>query len=236
MDIEIAFQIALSTFPVLVDFLKENSVKYQSHILNVKENARQSAKESKEKIVLIPDEHRIQNPNPSVIFPAIQTLLYYLNEEEIRKLFVNLLSSAYDKRKISNLHPGFINIITQLSPNDARILHYIHAHQDFIGIIAIKSNEEYPLIDSKIVFDIGIEQLSLSMNNLSRLGLLTVDSYLIQSQAVYFVSESDDFSITDLSDVNQGIKSYIIEKGYDLYRNKTYITQLGKSFLKVCVD
>lgn len=236
MDIELALQLVLSIIPGVIDAVKDNSVGYQSHILKVKEKAKQLAEESKEKIASIPEEHLIQNPKTSVILPIIQTSLYYLDEEEIKNLFANLLCSAYDKRKISNLHPGFNNLITQLSPIDARILNYIHAHQDFIGIIAIKNNEEYPLIDSKIVFDIGIEQLSLSMNNLSRLGLLTVDSYLIQSQAVYYVDEPDDFSTTNLSDVDQGIKSYIIEKGYDLYRNKTYITQLGKSFLKVCVD
>ena len=236
MDIELALQLVLSIIPGVIDTVKDNSVRYQSHILKVKEKAKQLAEESKEKIASIPEEHLVQNPKTSVVLPIIQTSLYYLDEEEIKNLFTNLLCSAYDKRKISNLHPGFNNLITQLSPNDARILNYIHAHQDFIGIIAIKNNEEYPLIDSKIVLDIGIEQLSLSMNNLSRLGLLTVDSYLINSQAVYFVDEPDDFSTTNLSDVDQSIKSYITDEGYDLYRNKTYITQLGKSFLKVCVD
>ena len=90
MDIELALQLVLSIIPGVIDTVKDNSVRYQSHILKVKEKAKQLAEESKEKIASIPEEHLIQNPKTSVILPIIQTSLYYLDEEEIKNLFTNL--------------------------------------------------------------------------------------------------------------------------------------------------
>lgn len=182
----------------------------------------------------IPEES-IMRPRESIIFPAMERSLYYLSEKEIREMFAKLIASSFDSRKTDFLHPGFVEIITQLSPNDARVLSYINNHKNFIGLTCIKDDEEFPIIDSKIILDIGIKQTAISMINLNRLGLLNINSYFFNANIVFFEDDSNDKN-DPLDNVDLDLKKFISELGYDIKVNDVLLTQLGKAFLEVCID
>lgn len=182
----------------------------------------------------IPEEF-ITQPRQSIILPAMERSLYYISENEVREMFAKLIASSFDSRKNEFLHPGFVDLISQLSPNDARILSYINSHKEFIGIMCVKNKEEYPIINSKIVIDIGVEQTAISIINLTRLGLLNFNYYFVQTGIIEEI-EGVDKIIDPLDYVSPEIKGYLSSFNYKLQVNDGFLTQLGKAFLKVCID
>lgn len=228
--IQFWIQIALSLLPPAIDTVKENSKMYQKHTAKVRLQAEEFAKETLGLKDKIPEEH-LQTPKDSILIPALQTSLPYLSEEEIKHLFAKLIASSYDSRKNEYLHNGFINVITQLSPNDARILSYLAHHSDFVGIIAVKGNSEFPLIDFDNLINLGIDQVAISLLNLNRLGLVSVGSYVLRKNQI-FMKSIDEPNVQ----INQTVKSFIENQGYNLYPNETFITELGKAFIKVCIE
>ena len=234
MDNQILLQVLLAFAPLALDKIVDNSKWYQKHQEKTRRNAILMLDDAENKKKSIPKEN-LQEPKDAILFPLLQTSIPYLEEQEIRKLFSHLLASAYDERLNEYLHPGFINIITQLSPNDARILLYFNNHKDdFIGLIASNGKEEFPIINTSLIYDnkLCIEQVALSLINLDRLGLIKINSRLLNRHvALYTIDKGED-----LNKVDNSIKNFIEEKGYQLDDNETFITQLGYAFLKVCIE
>ena len=67
-------------------------------------------------------EENLQAPDPTIAGPIIQSLGYTLHKEPLREMFTNLLISGMDKSKNADVHPGFVEIIKQVSSDEAKIL------------------------------------------------------------------------------------------------------------------
>ena len=64
-----------------------------------------------------------QVPVPSHIAgPAIRNLVFIEDDNILKELYLNLLTAAADKDQRNKAHPAFVNIIEQLSPDEAIIL------------------------------------------------------------------------------------------------------------------
>lgn len=234
MTPDMIMAIILSLVQPTIDTIKENSKSYQRHLIKIKEQAKLLADETMENKSTIPQEY-IQEPNDSIVLPALQTSIYYLNEDNIRTLFAKLLASAFDCRKSESLHPGFIEIIKQLSPMDVRILCYLHDSPNFNGISAIKNNQEYLLIETSLIKNIeDVDQISFSIENLIRLRLIHVD----RRCDISFEDENSDVVVVSTSSkLDEKSNFYkLLCKEYSLRKVNAYLTVFGKNFLKVCVD
>jgi hypothetical protein len=80
----------------------------------------------------IPEEEITEVPT-EISMPIIERFTYTSNEE-LSKAFVNLLTSASSVKNINKAHPGFIQIIDRLSPDEAILLRYLSS---IIGIAAL---------------------------------------------------------------------------------------------------
>ena len=67
----------------------------------------------------------IVEPEAYIAVPAIQSISYCMNNEELRNLYANLLANSMNKDIKDNVHPSFVNIINQMSPMDAIIFKII---------------------------------------------------------------------------------------------------------------
>lgn len=121
----------------------------------------------------IPDEN-IQEPKLSLIGPALESTKYYIDEDELRELFINLISRSMDNRYNDDVNHAFVEIIKQLSPIDAYILKRINTLSLPVAKYNLPlSNGSIPLSDYYLIDDIFTEkQLSISLTNLKRLGLI----------------------------------------------------------------
>lgn len=192
------------------------------------------------KLADIPIEN-ICTPDPAVAGPALESLRYTGHKESLSELYANLLASAMDRDTARTAHPGFVEIIRNMSSDEARILEYIMRAEVApvldIKRVFIESGGEIKIQEliSTIGNDAGCEHKDLTgayLINLERLGLIEMprDAYLTKADAYDLI-------------INDPPVKAIIEKlnsagaGYKGDFNKYYVkmTVFGKQFGQACV-
>jgi hypothetical protein len=76
-------------------------------------------------------ETDIETPNPIVAGPVLEALKYAGHEETLREMYANLLANALDKNTKDDAHPSFVEIIRQLSPEEAKMLVFLSSLETF---------------------------------------------------------------------------------------------------------
>jgi hypothetical protein len=66
----------------------------------------------------IPPEHIVE-PKPSVVGPALQALAFTHEEEQLKNLYLKLMATAMDGRSASKAHPAFVEVIKQMTSEEA---------------------------------------------------------------------------------------------------------------------
>lgn len=195
---------------------------------------------------------KIVPPEPYVAVPALQAIAYTINSNELHDLYANLLSKAMVSYTKDNVHPSFVEIIKQMSPNDALVIKKITESDGIIPAatlsIAMKIkgvhlvNQSHPetyYLD--VIFDLHIdnmtdEQIRISMDNLNRLGLITKQDNSLHGENVYnFVKNSQLYKET-----NNEFESLKAEnKDPDFIRTTCFcftISPLGSLFADICIN
>ena len=72
----------------------------------------------------VPEEKRIE-AHTQVAGPVLEGLRYVDETNIIADLFVNLLARSIDRDRVSEAHPAFVNIISQLSSDEAQIIFWL---------------------------------------------------------------------------------------------------------------
>lgn len=66
-------------------------------------------------------ENRV-SPAPSLALPILEKLRYQEDGDLLTDIYVELLSAGFDKSRIGDAHPAFLTIISQLSPDEIRLI------------------------------------------------------------------------------------------------------------------
>ncbi len=191
-----------------------------------------------EKLSETPAEE-IVTPKPHIAGPALDALRFTGHEESLRDLYANLLAASMDVKTASMAHPSFVEIIKQLTPDEARLLRFFAA-EDRLPVITVKAEwvDGSGEVDVRVNFSVFGEQAACEhphltpsyMDNLSRLGLIEIPDKFYAAPGVY--DELDNHpSIVELKDQlnsREGQKAEVQKKLVD-------ITQLGRQFIKACV-
>ena len=77
--------------------------------------------EEKLKAKGVPPE-RMAIPEPTVVVPALLAMSYSMHQQTLRNMYTNLLSAAMDSQTASEVHPSFVEVVKQLTPDEVRIL------------------------------------------------------------------------------------------------------------------
>ena len=193
----------------------------------------------------VPTENII-TPKPNVAGPALEALRYIGHETSLSDLYVNLLASAMDKSTASGAHPSFVEVIKQLTPDEAKL------------VTLFAKNMPYPLLDVRWAYKIdnpaegksgGAEVLvnyshlgqiagcefplntSTYIDNLCRLGLAEIPPLSAYTgKGLYDELES---SLT-VKSVKAEIESNP-EFRMEITRKRLQVTEFGKQFVKICV-
>lgn len=92
-----------------------------------------------EKIAKIPDEN-LQEPKMSILGPTLEASKFYIEEEEIREMFSNLIAASMDSTYNGIVQHSFVEIIKQLSSYDAK---FLSAIQNCIQSYDLKKKSNY---------------------------------------------------------------------------------------------
>lgn len=185
----------------------------------------------------IPEENKAE-PSIQVTAQALENSKYCISEDELRKMFVNLISGTMDDRISHKVHPSFPEIIKQMSGTDALILASFKTvpSQPIANIILSFPNGVVRALDSRIYFDPKgghTYPYVFSISSLERLGLLSVDftrhlpdqssyeNFLKWGYFKHLQKEYEDRSQKKIVELEKGI---------------CRLTPLGQSFVDICIS
>lgn len=196
-----------------------------------------------ERLKNVPPEN-IVTPKPNVAGPALEALRYTGHESELSDLYANLLAASMDSATAHGAHPAFVEIIKQLTPDEAklvalfvgdRMLPLINLRWEFNpnsegnnGGKTILTSFSHLGREARCEFE---HMTPTYIDNLCRLGLAEIpamSSYT--AKGVYDALENDPF----IKGLIEGIeKSPSI---HHVFEHKFLrVTELGKLFANTCV-
>jgi hypothetical protein len=90
-----------------------------------------------QKAEAIPPEHIVE-PKASIAGPALQGLAFTHEEPQLRNLYLSLLATAMDKRKATDAHPAFVEIIKQMTAEEARLIQNVLRSSNAIALVEVR--------------------------------------------------------------------------------------------------
>jgi hypothetical protein len=132
----------------------------------------------------VPDEN-LQTPPGHVLGPAMQGLVFTLDEPDLKEMYLKLLTAASDDRRPDDAHPSFAQIIRELSSEEAGLLKWGLSRLQ-LAIARVKlvthPNQDFEVLQNHILqwSDIGqrtfaeLAGRSAFVDNWNRLGLISV--------------------------------------------------------------
>jgi len=82
-------------------------------------------------------ENRV-SPAPSLALPILEKLRYQEDGDLLTDIYVELLSASFDKSRMGDAHPAFLTIISQLSPDEIRLINSLAGSEpkNYFGLVA----------------------------------------------------------------------------------------------------
>ena len=209
-------------------------------IITKEYNIEETKKLLEEKLKNTPPES-IQPPEPYIAVPTIQYLSYCMDNHELRNMYANLLANSMNNVVKDEVHPGFVEIIKQLSPDEAKILKYF-ALNNIVPTVSLNliSNQNG---HSRIINNFSNVgelshcefpfEISVYFDNMIRLGLLESSSYAFLTDKKQYKPLKEHYFIKKIIDsivIPHNFKGTDFEEGY------MKITDFGLKFCEICVD
>jgi hypothetical protein len=196
-----------------------------------------------EKLAGVPPE-RMATPPPNVAGPALEALRFTGHEESLRDMYANLLAASMDTKTAFEAHPSFVEIIKQISPDEARILRLFAQPRAFPLLdvrweFSEQNDERSGGQDvlrhfSTIGQEAGCTFPDLTpryLDNLCRLGLAEIPTFFTYTaKGVYEPLEQHPI-ILALKAKIEGDPA----KKFNASRQGLRVTELGKQFCRICV-
>lgn len=185
----------------------------------------------------------IEAPEAHVAVPALQYISYCMDNEELRDMYANLLANSMNKVVKNGVHPGFVEIIKQLSPDEAKLLKYMRINPR-IPIISLRFTDEKgsgkDIIKdfSTAAENAGCEQpaqIKLYIDNLIRLGLLEKAPSLakLSDKSIYDPLKNHPI-------IQEQVHSPLIKvlgfKKSDFVESYADLTEYGRQFCEICLN
>ena len=186
---------------------------------------------------------RLASPPPNIAGPALEALKYTGYDKDLRELYANLLATAIDTQTLRHAHPSFVQVIQQLSPDEAKMLRSLAPIVSAPKINIRKEQKEnsvgnwYTLHFSLLPFEAGCLAPDLGptyLVNLARLGL-------VELMEVYELKRGDhDFygpivSRPEAQLVIQEISKDLNHKAV-IQKGAVMLTPFGRQFCYACIQ
>lgn len=179
------------------------------------------------------DIEKITTPEPYVAVPAIQAISYSMSNETLRDLYANLLAKSMNIDTKDSVHPGFVEIIKQLSPIDAKVFKFIMSRKEnplvHISIELPNGSGVFPML--KNLTDIAIADylsVGVAIDSLCRQGLISIPMGRKYSNVAAYDNILSTEYYTKLIKVH----------GDSIHVEKLHISvsEYGKRFYSICVQ
>jgi hypothetical protein len=198
-----------------------------------------------------PPEYINKLPKPNVIVPALEAVRLTEGEPDLQELYANLLARAMDSRVADGIFPSFVEILKQLTSDEAKILAHLRKAMNepdgiVVPIVHIQRQEfdangvrigglDVVKNRSLIGIQAGCEypkQTPSYLDHLAHLGLVVFLAYgtHYQDMSVYADVELDpeNLELRRQYDQPPQYRSKYVHTGLEL-------TTYGRHFISACV-
>lgn len=182
----------------------------------------------------------IQQPKPHIGVPALDALRYTGAEGELSELYANLLATSMDRATAYRAHPGFVDMIKNMSPDEARIMKFLASNYYYplVNIKSVSTQNQSFLIPhrhlSLLGLDAKVEYPPLTSNyidNLERLGLVQVETMTRISKDEPYTRIEAYPQVKQIVDDLKKLEGRTV----DVEKMRLAVTDLGKQFIRSCV-
>ncbi|WP_028878227.1 DUF4393 domain-containing protein [Terasakiella pusilla] len=192
-----------------------------------------------EKLQNIPEEN-IVTPPTHIAGPALESLRYTGSIGELKELYANLLASSMDSSTKKNAHPSFVEIIKQLSSDEAKLLTAFTSTEQ-APAVTVRNNRRdqrggldhfrhFTLLGEKVGIN-DIYRLPNNLDNLCRLGLLEIPAtYELIDDNLYKELDEHPLIRTMVETINAQN-----DRKAQLLHKTIIVTGLGRQFIDTCV-
>lgn len=151
----------------------------------------------------------IVEPKASIAGPALQGLAFTHEEVALKAMYLGLLATAMDRRVAPEAHPAFVEVIKQLSADEAHSLKQVLNFATPLPIVEIRISENldngyrslqnhvmnHHTTESVTFIPIEIPRLPAMVDNWLRLGLVDVSyqKQLMDERAYSWVDERPEY-------------------------------------------
>ncbi|WP_297845285.1 DUF4393 domain-containing protein [Pseudomonas sp.] len=183
----------------------------------------------------------IITPKPNVAGPAIEALRYTGHEESLSDMYANLLAAAMDKNTANEAHPAFVEIIKQLTPDEAKLIAYFMEPLAFPLITVRAGEKEFGTGNYDVAVNVSLfgelakldlpDLVPMYIDNLCRLGLAEAPpAYVYSDKHLYYELETS--SRVEAYRQQVALTPELI---LTLVRGGVKVTSFGKQFGDICI-
>lgn len=174
-------------------------------------------------------------PSIQTTAQALENSKYCIEEENLRNMFVSLISNSMNSDFQNDIHPSFAEIIKQMSPLDAEIIKVFRKEPSNALPLGqyLRSTEDtgYRIIMNNVFLNYEASDLSLcslSISSLSRLGLVSI---------LYgtFLADENTYKPFEEHPLFKKFQKDFPDETVELRKGLVELTPLGRSFTRVCI-
>jgi hypothetical protein len=185
------------------------------------------------------DKSQIVEPPLNVVGPLLEKYKYNHDTGVLSDMFISLLANSMDSERSAESHPAFVDIISQLSPDEAKLFKAISVSDVCPKIdLALKNVEKGSynlvrknLLNNSITIDLQFKNfIPAYIDNLQRLNLISVTSGSMQ----HHYSDEKHYEELLQSPIVKSLEKLIdVEKQTVVpYKGFISVTDFGKSFYR----
>lgn len=181
----------------------------------------------------------ITSPKLQIAGPVVEALRFVGHVEELRELYANLLANSMDKSTIDEIHPAFVEVVKNMTPEESRILQgfkIMNTQHPAIDIIArVKDTSGYRTVFRNFTLlhkemTIDVNDVPTFLDNLCRLNVLEIPDGVYIDEAGTYEPLMNDPALEDL-------KKNIVaaDRMVDYNKKLLELTSFGKRFVRTVV-
>lgn len=178
-------------------------------------------------------------PDTYVAVPALQSLSYSIDSEDLQNMYANLLAKSIVKTSKGFVHPSFVESLKQMSPLDAQLFQKLLQKRTvcLIDLVSLDQYDKeldfyksYDILESNIIgLDLSSHDMqSASLCLLERLGFISIIDKPLDTD--------NEYSAIMSSQEYQQLKSKHIDAlNLDERKKSCFVTDFGTLFSKICL-
>lgn len=181
---------------------------------------------------------KIQTGDIAIAVPVIEAMRYTSEKEIIRQMFVNLLGATMNAETTDFVHPAFVEIIKQLSTDEAKLLKSLRNRMTAMIDFEIKI-ENYNYMGFNYC-DVQDDNIEMYINNYIRLGLY--EKVLVSDDPNHpefkMLIDAIFKECADNMEEDIGIIPSVedLKNGFNPKYYWFKLTEFGETFVNLCVD